>query len=98
MENYYLLGPDLKTNLDFEEPMKNAGSRSVKEQASRTFRYRSGAGRFAMNPKAILVNFWEIDIIKINVFTNVGRLWRGTPSRVDADYTSPSCSVTPVAK
>lgn len=51
-ENYYLLGPDLKTNLDLRKPMKNAGTGSGKGRPSRTSPVVSGAGEFPGSPRS----------------------------------------------
>ena len=56
-ENYYLLGPDLKTNLEFEETDEDCWAKMREGTAIRDLPCRFGRWRIPGNPKVILVGF-----------------------------------------
>ncbi|MCG6534575.1 MAG: alpha-glucan family phosphorylase, partial [Syntrophales bacterium LBB04] len=56
-ENYYLLGPDLKNNLEFEETEEDCWTRMREGTAIRDIPCRFGRWRIPGNPKVILVGF-----------------------------------------
>jgi len=58
-ENYFLLGPDLKTNLEFEETDEGCWDRIREGIAIKEIPCRFGRWRVPGEPKAILVNFGQ---------------------------------------
>jgi len=56
-ENYYLLGPDLKTNLEFEETDEDCWTKMREGTAIRDLPCRFGRWRIPGEPKVILVGF-----------------------------------------
>jgi len=56
-EDYFLLGPDLKTNLDFEETDEECWNRIREGVAIKEIHCRFGRWRVPGEPKAILVGF-----------------------------------------
>jgi len=56
-ENYYLLGPDLKSNLEFDETDEDCWTEMREGTAIRDIPCRFGRWRIPGNPKVILVGF-----------------------------------------
>ncbi len=56
-ENYYVLGPDLKTNAEFEETDEECWQRVREATAIKEIPCRFGRWRIPGNPKAILIDF-----------------------------------------
>ncbi|WP_367359847.1 alpha-glucan family phosphorylase [Syntrophus sp. (in: bacteria)] len=87
-ENYYLLGPDLKTNLDFEETDEECWNRIREGAAIKDLPCRFGRWRIPGEPKVILVNFG----LKYNKDQLLYRMWEdyGVDSIAGGwDYTEP---------
>lgn len=70
-ENYYLLGPDLKTNTEFEETDEDDWQRIREATAIKEIPCRFGRWKIPGNPKVILVNFSK----KYNKDQLLYRLW-----------------------
>lgn len=70
-ENYFLLGPDLKTNLEFEETDEAIWQRIREATAIKDIPCRFGRWRIPGSPKVILVNFGK----KYNKDQLLYRLW-----------------------
>ena len=70
-EDYFLLGPDLKTNLDFEETDEECWNRIREGVAIKEIPCRFGRWRVPGEPKAILVGFGQ----KYNKDQLLYRLW-----------------------
>jgi len=70
-ENYYLLGPDLKSNFDFEETEEDDWAKMREGTAIRDIPCRFGRWRIPGNPKVILVGIPK----KYNKDQILYRLW-----------------------
>lgn len=87
-ENYYLLGPDLKTNLDFEETDEECWFKVREGTAIKDIPCRFGRWKIPGEPKVILVNFG----MKYNKDQLLYKLWEdyGVDSIAGGwDYTEP---------
>ncbi|SEM20431.1 Glycogen synthase [Syntrophus gentianae] len=87
-ENYYLLGPDFKTNLDFEETDEECWNKIREGAAIKDLPCRFGRWRIPGEPKVILVNF----SVKYNKDQLLYRMWEdyGVDSIAGGwDYTEP---------
>jgi phosphorylase/glycogen(starch) synthase len=70
-ENYYLLGPDLKTNLEFEETDEECWNRIREGTAIKDIPCRFGRWKIPGEPKVILVSFGK----KLNKDQLLYELW-----------------------
>jgi len=87
-ENYYLLGPDLKTNLDFEETDEECWFKIREGTAIKDIPCRFGRWKIPGEPKVILVGFGT----KYNKDQILYRMWEdyGVDSIAGGwDYTEP---------
>ena len=74
-ERYFLLGPDLKTNTDFEETDEDCWVRMREATAIKEIPCRFGRWKIPGEPKVILVGFGK-KYDREQLLYRLGRFWR----------------------
>ncbi len=96
-DNYILLGPDLKTNPEFEETDEECWSKIREGIAIKEIPCRFGRWKIPGNPKVILVGTGK-NSTRTSSSSNSGNITGWTRFREDGTISSRSCSVMRAAR